>query len=388
MKALADIPLPSGIRSRVAYNINGLTMHLLEAGHEVAGRPCILLLHGFPELAFSWRKVMLPLAAAGFHVIAPDQRGYGRTTGWDGSYDGDLHSFRILNVVKDALALVFALGHRSVAAVVGHDFGSPVAAYCALARPDVFRSVVMMSAPFAGPPVLPFGAAEGRSNASTAPLKILDDLAALGRPRKHYHWYYSTREANDNMRNARYGLHAFLRAYYHHKSADWKQNQPFRLKAWSADELAKLPTYYIMDLDKGMAETVAAEMPSASEIAACQWLTEDELCVYSTEFARTGFQGGLQWYRCRTAGKPNADLELFSGRTIDVPSCFIAGASDWGVYQKPGDLEQMQTSACTQMMGCHLVDGAGHWVQQEQPDRVTKLLLRFLQELKPALLQS
>jgi pimeloyl-ACP methyl ester carboxylesterase len=380
MTSLAELPLPSGIRSRSVSGINSLTMQVLEAGHEVAGRPCILLLHGFPELAYSWRKVMLPLAAAGFHVIAPDQRGYGRTTGWDAAYDGDLNSFRILNVVKDALALVLALGHRSVAAVVGHDFGSPVAAYCALARPDVFRSVAMMSAPFAGPPVLPFGAAEGRPNASTAPLKILDDLAALERPRKHYHWYYSTRQADDNMRNAPHGLHAFLRAYYHHKSADWKQNKPFRLKAWSADELAKLPTYYVMDLDQGMAETVAAEMPSASEIAACRWLTEDELRVYGAEFARTGFQGGLQWYRCRTAGAPNADLELFSGRTIDVPSCFIAGASDWGVYQKPGDFEQMQTSACTRMLGCHLVPGAGHWVQQEQPEKVAELLLEFVRK--------
>src|SRR5438552_12319433 len=104
------------------------------------------------------------------------------------------------------------------------------------------------------------------------------------------------------MHNAPQGIHAFLRAYYHHKSADWKQNRPFRLKAWTAEELAKLPTYYVMDLDKGMAETVAAEMPSPSDIAACNWLTEDELSAYSAEFARTGFQGGLQWYRCRTAG--------------------------------------------------------------------------------------
>jgi pimeloyl-ACP methyl ester carboxylesterase len=118
MTSLGELPLPAGIRSRFVENINGLTMHVLEAGYEDAGRPCILLLHGFPELAYSWRKVMLPLAAAGFHVIAPDQRGYGRTTGWDGAYDGDLSAFRILNVVKDALALVFATGHRSVAAVV------------------------------------------------------------------------------------------------------------------------------------------------------------------------------------------------------------------------------------------------------------------------------
>ena len=380
MKPDADLAdhLPGGIRSRVLDNINGLCMHVLEAGYEDAGRPCLLLLHGFPELAFSWRKIMLPLAAAGFHVVAPDQRGYGRTTGWDGDYDGDLAPFRMLNVVKDALALVFALGRRSVAAVIGHDFGSPAAAFCTLARPDVFRSVVMMSAPFPGSPSLPFGGAAGRANASTAPVNVLDALAALARPRKHYHWYYSTRDANADMQHAAQGIHAFLRAYYHHKSADWPGNRPFKLKAWNAGELEKMPTYYIMDLAQGMAETVASEMPSAAEVAACRWLTEDELRVYSGEFARTGFQGGLNWYRCRTAGAPNADLQIFSGRTIDQPSCFIAGASDWGVYQKPGDFEQMQTQACTQMLGCHLVPGAGHWVQQEQPEAVTRLLLDFL----------
>jgi pimeloyl-ACP methyl ester carboxylesterase len=154
--AFETIPLPPGIRSRFVPNSNGLTMHLLEAGFEGQGRPCVLLLHGFPELAYSWRKVLLPLAAAGFHVIAPDQRGYGRTTGWDGNYDGDLHAFRMLNLVRDTLGLVSALGYRTVAAVVGHDFGSPVAAWCALIRPDVFRAVVLMSAPFAGPPALPF----------------------------------------------------------------------------------------------------------------------------------------------------------------------------------------------------------------------------------------
>src|SRR5436305_13168974 len=124
MAPLGALPLPPGIRARFVENINGLTMHVLEAGHEAPGRPCILLLHGFPELAYSWRKVMLPLAEAGFHVIAPDQRGYGRTTGCGASYDADLTPFRPLNLVRDALGLVSALGYREVAAVIGHDFGS------------------------------------------------------------------------------------------------------------------------------------------------------------------------------------------------------------------------------------------------------------------------
>src|SRR3978361_1841987 len=112
---LPDIPLPSTIRSRYVDNVNGLRMHVLEAGYETKGRPCVLLLHGFPELAFSWRKVMPVLAAAGYHVIAPDQRGYGRTTGWDADYDGDLASFRLLNLVRDVLGVGAGVGHRSVA---------------------------------------------------------------------------------------------------------------------------------------------------------------------------------------------------------------------------------------------------------------------------------
>jgi pimeloyl-ACP methyl ester carboxylesterase len=373
--AYGETSLSANIRSRIVENINGLTVHILEAGFEEGNRPCVLLLHGFPELAYSWRKLMLPLASAGFHVVAPDQRGYGRTTGWDGDYDGDVGSFRILNLVRDALGLVSALGYRRVAAVVGHDFGSPVAAYCSLIRPDVFRSVVLMSAPFSGPPSIAFGPSAAPSTDT-----IHDDLAALHPPRKHYQWYYSTRDANDEMRNCPQGVHAFLRDYYHHKSADWHQNRPFPLESWSASELAKLPTYYVMEQDKGMAETVARESPTATDVASCEWLPDEELRVYSTEFDRTGFQGGLQWYRCQTSGDYIPELQLFSGRTIDVPSCFISGNSDWGTYQRPGDFEKMQSNVCTSMLGCHLVDGAGHWVQQEQPGEVKNLIIRFLDD--------
>src|SRR5215470_12383889 len=149
--------LPAGIRSRFLDGINGLRVHVLEAGSESAGRPCVLLLHGFPELAYSWRKVMPALAAAGYHAIAPDQRGYGRTTGWDANYDGDLSAFRFMNLVRDAIGVLFALGHRTAESVVGHDFGASVAAYAALIRPDIFRRMVLMSAPFSGPPSVPFG---------------------------------------------------------------------------------------------------------------------------------------------------------------------------------------------------------------------------------------
>ncbi|MHC2633476.1 pimeloyl-ACP methyl ester carboxylesterase [Bradyrhizobium liaoningense] len=304
MTALPDIPLPAGIRSRTIDGINGLRMHVLEAGFETKGRRCILLLHGFPELAFSWRKMMPALADAGYHVIAPDQHGYGRTTGWSAEYDGDLAPFSLFNLVRDALALVSAFGYRPVD-VVGHDFGSPVSAWCALIRPDVFRSVTMMSAPFGGPPPLPFGTVDmpAKPAKPAAEDPVHRELAALPRPRKHYQWYYSTREANADMHRAPQGVHDFLHAYYHHKSADWTDNKPYPLQSWSAHELAKLPTYYVMDLNETMAETVAKEMPSPAAVAANHWLPDRDLAYYSAEYGRTGFQGGLAMVSLRHVGR-------------------------------------------------------------------------------------
>jgi pimeloyl-ACP methyl ester carboxylesterase len=218
-----------------------------------------------------------------------------------------------------------------------------------------------MSAPFAGPPAL----AE----------------AALARPRKHYQWYYSTPQAYAEMWHPPGGIAAFLRAYFHMKSADWTlpdgapANLPLRLGGLTATELARLPTYYVMDAAQGMAETVAPHWPAGP---APSWLDDAAMAVYAGEYGRTGFQGGLNWYRGRTTGRFSAQESLFAGVAIRVPALFLGGVADWGVFQFPGALEAMQQRAFAAMRKVQLVEGAGHWVQQEQPEAVVRLVLEFL----------
>ena len=352
-------------------------MHVLEAGYETRGRPCVLLLHGFPELAYSWRKVMPALAQAGYHVIAPDLRGYGRTTGWDASYDGDLHSFRLLNLVRDALGLVSAFGYRTVDAVVGHDAGSSVAAWCALVRPDVFRSVALMSAPFAGPPPLPFDTADAPPRPKPED-PVHRELAALPRPRKHYQWYYSTRQANADMHHAPQGVHDFLRAYYHHKSADWKANKPYPLQGWTASELAKLPTYYVMDLAKGHGRNRRGRNAVGGGDRRQHMAARARAFLLQRRIHAHRFPGRAAMVSLRHLGRVHCRIRDLVGQDHRRPLLLHLRQQDWGTYQRPGVFEAMQTRTCTNMIGCHLVDGAGHWVQQEQPAEVNRLLLQFL----------
>ncbi len=356
--------LPEGIRSRIVDNANGLGMHVLEAGSP--GHGSLLLLHGFPELAYSWRKTMIPLANAGFHVIAPDQRGYGLTAPGPVPYESDLSPYRFLNLVKDIVGLRRALDIDSFEAVIGHDFGATVAYFAALARPDLFRRLVLMSAPVGGVPL---------DRAPPPVLAVEPELEALPRPRKHYQYYFTTPAADRDMRDAPDGLSAFLRAYSHHKSADWSDNRPFPLQAWTAAELARLPTYYVMDRHETMAATVAAHAPARAPA----WLTDRELAVYAGEFARTGFQGGLNWYRVMLDSDQTDELRLYAGAAVRVPSAFLAGAADWGVHQAPGAFVQMQSKACTDMQAVHLIEGAGHWVQQERPEATVETVIQFLE---------
>lgn len=371
--------LPDGIRSRQIASGTGLNLHILEAGHSGRARPCVVLLHGFPELAYTWRNQLLPLAQAGFHAVAPDLRGYGRSVARAVVYGDDLLPYSMLNRVSDVLGLARALGYAEVAAVVGHDWGGPTAQWCARLRPDVFRSVVSMSTPFLPAPELPLGA----SPVSGSEPDIDDELAALARPRKHYFSYSATDRANEDMWRAPQGVHDLLRAMYFFKSADWEGNKPFPLTSWKASELAKMPEYYIMDAQKSIAETMGEHMPSKAYIDDCKWMAEKDLRIYSTEFSRTGFQGGLNYYRVGNDPRFSSELKAFSGRTIDVPACYIGGSRDWATYQSPGAFENMR-SVCTQLLGVHLVDHAGHSLAEERPEQVNEKLLEFLLPTVPA----
>ena len=360
--------LPQGVQSRHIDNGNGLTMHLLEAGRPED--PLVLLLHGFPELAFSWRKLLLPIARLGFHVVAPDQRGYGGTSGHTPGYDVDLAEFGMVNLADDAAGLVQALGHDEVALIAGHDFGSPVAAWSALLHPHLFQKVILMSAPFTGAPLAPAASAAGATD-------IHDDLARLTPPRKHYQWYYGERHAEADMLQAPGGFQHFLRAYFHCKSADWPGNKPYTLERWAAEDLAQMPRYYIMNLEDGMAATALSMAPAAAATA-CTWLDDQELAAYAATFEATGLQGGLNWYRRATSQEEARALATFADSKIQAPLTFIGGAQDWGVWQVPGALDKMQTQACLDYRGTHLIDGAGHWVQQEQPEAVLQVIKTVL----------
>ncbi|KAH0826693.1 alpha beta-hydrolase [Lanmaoa asiatica] len=403
------------LRSRIVTldERDGLRTHLIEAfpdtASELVSLPLILLLHGFPELAYSWRKVLAPLSAAhgGYHVVAPDLRGYGRTveqhseTPKQIQYDDPIAPFHVLNIVEDICSLVKALGHASVVMLVGHDFGSPIAGHCVTAHPELFQSVVLMSVPFAGveQPQQPYPPISGDPTDSATSLATLARavsmvLATLTPPRKHYTSYFSTRDANrDMLGEHREDLYHFLGGYYHMKSGAWGGNTTHPLPSASnpspaidaiARDLASLPEYYVMPAHENMRQLIERH---ASLHPHFTWPPEDAEAgmVYASEFARTGFQGGLNYYRSALSPPPAErvdELVALSARRVRIPAAFISGARDWGVYQTPGAVEKMRHFFGMQSKDVVLIEGAGHWVQQEAPDQVIGALLEFLERVE------
>ena len=394
--SLPPLQLPTGVKSRfVDCSPSSLVFHVLESLPQnlppSGPKPkLILCVHGFPELAYSWRKILPQLSAQGYHAVAFDQRGYGRTFA---RKPVAAESFRPLSLIKDTVTLVNALGYTSVSCVVGHDFGAVTASLCALARPDMFKCLVLMSHPTKGPPQSPLSVSPSYGSPPAAPSSPADmekALSELPRPRKHYKWYYCTAPSNKEMTYPPGGeLHTFLRGYFHLKSADWDGNSPHPLKGWTASELALMPRYYVMDLEDNMRQAVARDMANEdSQLLSSRsnrWLPDNELAVYVEEWGRTSFQGGLNWYRIQTQPEIASDVQVWSGAKISVPTVFVSGKQDWGSFQEPGAVEAMENGKSVKQgfyRGSVYVDGAGHWVNQEQSERCVLEILKLVKEVE------
>lgn len=241
-----------------------------------------------------------------------------------------------------------------------------------------------MSHPFAGISPFPLGTNEYGAAADTPDNKIetcLRNLAKLPEPRKHYKWYYSTAGANEEMTHPKQGLEAFLRGYFYLKSGAGCETEPEELGGWNAEELAKMPGYYIMPLHKTMSETIEDGLEAQGTDGDLRFMSDEELQVYVDEFSRTGFQGGLNYYRVGTSKELQSDLEVFRGKKIEIPSAFVCGKQDWGYYQTPGAVHEMWSKkVCPDMRGTgHVIMGVGHWTMQEGPREVLGLIHAHLE---------
>ena len=357
------------IKSRVIKSVNGLNIHILENKVKVETNNVILLLHGFPEISFSYRYLMLLFEKAGYYCIAPDQRGYGQTKS---KVLETLKSFSVLNLAKYMSCLMKKLNIDKYH-LIGHDFGAYVSSYLCLLNQKNILSLTLMSMPFSGPPVL--------KNISKM-MKINQKLALLQPKRKHYQYYFSSYGAAKNLMKCKQGLNNFLRSYFHFKSYDYKGNKPFKLKSFTPKEISKMPEYYIMKLNLGMAQTVKNYSPTQTEIAKCKWLNESDLAYYVKNYLNSGVKKPLSWYKVMLSKKEKLKIiKLNLPKSIYVPSIFISGSADWGMYQKPGDLEKMENVFLKNYYGRFIIKQAGHWVQQEQPNKTFDLILKFLKKL-------
>ena len=315
---------------------NGIRMHVAEEG---AG-PLIVLCHGFPESWYSWRHQLRALAEAGFHVVAPDMRGYGQT-----DRPEEIERYTLLNLVGDMVGLLDAFGAES-AVIAGHDWGAPVAWHSALLRPDRFRGVIGLSVPFRPRvPVRP-----------TSAMPQSDDAL-------FYQLYFQT----PGVAEAEFGrdIRLTIRSVLCSLSGDAPRR---KVSGAGTDAIS------MVSRQGGFLASLAT--PTSLP----RWLTEADVAFYTGEFARTGFRGGLNWYR-------NIDrnwelLAPFAGARITVPALYLAGDRDL-VVGFPG-MDQLipnLSKFVPHLRGTIMLPGCGHWTQQERPGEVNTAMIDFLRRL-------
>jgi pimeloyl-ACP methyl ester carboxylesterase len=307
--------------------VNGIEMNVAEYGEG----PLVLLCHGWPELWYSWRHQLVALAAAGFRAAAPDMRGFGRTTA-----PADVADYTIFHNVGDMVALVGALGETR-ALIVGHDWGAPVAWHCALMRPDLFPAVVAMSVPH-------------RRRGAAPPLEVLRRAGKAD----YYYLYFQEQAAEDEFaRDPAFTLRCL-----------------FHIGFGETPRAEKMSLY--VDRQKGF-------LGSPRDIPLPPWLRQADLDVFADEYRRSGFRGGLNWYR--NIDRNWALTAPWQGAVIAQPALFIAGTNDAVITGSMGKraLDEM-ADVVPNLERKVLLEGAGHWIQQERPDEVNAALIDFAQK--------
>ena len=322
----------TGISHRT-IETNGIRMHLAERG----SGPLVLLCHGFPESWYSWRHQLDALAAAGFRAVAPDMRGYGQTDAPEA-----IDQYTLLHLVGDMVGVLDALG-EDTAVIAGHDWGAPVAWHAALMRPDRFRAVIGLSVPY-------------RPRGKVRPTSVM--------PRTDEAVFYQLHFQTPGVAEA--DLEANARASIHGILAGLGGEAPAASGGFSM-----VPRDREIRMQRN-ALGVMLPVPG--------WLTSADIDYYTGEFTRTGFRGGLNWYR-------NIDrnwemLAPFAGAKVTVPALYVAGERDL-VLAFPGAAEMVANLQATvpRLRQTVMLAGCGHWTQQERPDDVNTAMIRFLREL-------
>jgi pimeloyl-ACP methyl ester carboxylesterase len=308
---------------------NGIRIHVVERGEG----PLVLLCHGFPESWYSWRHQLEALAEAGYRAVAPDMRGYGRT-----SRPEPIEAYSQLQLAGDMASLLHGLGESS-AVIVGHDWGAPVAWTSALLRPDLFPAVVALSVPYF----------------PRTPARPTEVMKAMAGDRFHYILYFQTpgvaeRELERDVRH-------WLEGFFYTASGDVP---PERVR--------------LLELKRGAIFGDGFAWPEKLP----PWLSEQDLDFYAGEFERTGFRGGLSWYRAIDASWEQT--AALTGARVNVPALFIAGERDLVISTRPEVLETLPEFV-PRLRGTILLPGCGHWTQQERPDAVNEHLIAFLKEV-------
>lgn len=324
---MAASPVPGvELKTTTANNIH---VRYAEAG----SGPLVLFCHGWPESWYSWRHQLKAVSEAGFRAVAPDMRGYGGTQSPE-----PVDQYTLFHLVGDMAELVKALGETK-AVIVGHDWGAPVAWHAALWRPDLFTAVSAMSVPYSPPGYV----------------DILSALEKLGINDFYLQYFQKPGVAEAELQQ---DIKGALRRLYFTASGD------------------------MTDTSKGFGRLPGGTLlgNTAYPDKLPGWLSEADLDYYAAEFARAGFRGGLSWYR-----NLRRNWELggpWRGQPIRQPSQFIAGSRD-GVLRFPAAKSQLEAYPKTLpgLRGSHILEGAGHWVQQERAAEVNKLLVDFLKGL-------